>query len=522
VSSHVHVDVSRAHRRPAAAARPRSLELAALFVGALLISGFTILRGGAEFDEGVVLQTASRIADGELLYGDLLWAYGPAQPYLLAGFFELFGPSMMSWRVPRVLCDAAVAVTVYALVRRDAPEWLALFAWLTAACAMAQPMSANPLPYALLLALLAFAVATREPATRRAATVAGVLIGLTAAWRPDVAVYAGAAVAAALLLRPERRAWVLPYAGVALGVGLLAYLPFLVAVGPSEMWEQLVAVSLREKEWWSLPFPVGYDAGFATWPPGTTLEHLKDVLGFYVPLLVVMGLALVTLVAVLARLPWKLTGLVVLGLGVLSYLLARPDEFHAPPLIVVLAVAVPLAVPHAPRMLGLAALAVLALLLAYGASNRLSALVQPPELDTIHVAVADGAKATPRDARGIERMVATVQRLVPPGEPIYAATRRSDLVAFNDPIIYVLTDRPNATGIDFGLLAKRSVQERIVAGLRRERPRAIVRWLDPISVRPEPNKRGRSTGVRLVDRYLADSYRTFARYGDYQVLVPRR
>jgi hypothetical protein len=469
-----------------------------------------------------VLQTAARIAGGELLYGDLQWAYGPAQPYLLAGFFELFGPSLMSWRVPRVLCDAAVAVVVYALVRRDAPEGLALLAWLTAACAMAQPTSANPLPYALLLALLAFAVATSEPAPRGAAPAAGALIGLTAAWRPDVALYAGAAVAVTLLLRPGRRTMLAPYAAVAAGSFLVVYAPFLIAAGPAEMWEQLVAVSLREKEWWSLPFPIGYDGPFSAWPPGTALEQLKDVLGFYVPLLVVAGLALFALVALRARLPWRLAGLLVLGAGFLSYLLARPDEFHAAPLIVILAVALPLALPYASRPVFLVALGLLSLLLAYGAWNRLSALLRPPDLDTIDVAVADGAKAPPSDARGIERMVATVQRLVPPGEPIYAATRRSDLVAFNDPIVYVLAQRPNATGIDFGLLATAEVQTRIVAGLRRARPRAVVRWLDPISVRREPNKRGESTGVHLVDRYLESRYRPLARYGDYQVLVPRR
>ena len=109
----------------------------------------------------------------------------------------------------------------------------------------------------------------------------------------------------------------------------------------------------------------------------------------------------------------------------------------------------------------------LVLLVAHGAANRLSALLRPPDLATIDVAVADGAKAPPAEAAAVERMVATVQRTVPPGEAIYAITRRSDLVRFNQPLIYVLTERDNATDRDFGLLAGAAAQRRTVAALER-------------------------------------------------------
>jgi len=620
-----------------AAARPRTsvllardpLKLAALFAGAALISCFTIFRGGAEFDEGVVLAAAQRVASGQIPYSDFLWPYGPAHPSILGGWFELFGPSLMSWRVLRVLCDASVALTVYVLVRRGTSERLALVGWLTAACAMAQPTSAGPFPYGLLFSLLAFAVAdgggvaglglgaggrpgspalpwggsTRlrkyGPVSYRASwsgararslrtpIVAGALIALAAAWRLDFALYGGGAVAVALLLQRERRPEILPFAAVAIGLTLLIYLPFAIAAGPADLWDQLVAKSLREKEWWTLPFPFSYKGGFTLWPPGDMLEDAKDVLGYYVPLLTVVGLALTIVAALRERLPPRLAGLIVLGAGGLAYLLSRADEFHATPLLVVLAVALPLclaalqaggAASYGPRsggasssglrlrrggsygrrlrraaslrtpragsyglrsrgggphgsagfrsglagVLALAVAAVLALLLAYGVWNRLSALVRPPELATIDVPVAHGAKAPPREAHGIEGMVAEVQRLVPPGKPIYAATRRSDLVAFNQPSIYVLTERPNATDEDFGLLATGKSQVATVDALRRERPRAIVRWLDPISVKREDNKRGHSTGVHFLDRYLADEYRPLRRYGVYQVLVPRR
>ena len=48
-----------------------------------------------------------------------------------------------------------------------------------------------------------------------------------------------------------------------------------------------------------------------------------------------------------------------------------------------------------------------------------------------------------------------------------------------------------------------------------------MRWTDPASARPEPNDRGRPSGFRALDDYLASDYRLDARFGSYDVLVPR-
>ena len=119
-------------------------------------------------------------------------------------------------------------------------------------------------------------------------------------------------------------------------------------------------------------------------------------------------------------------------------------------------------------------------------------------------------------------MVRAVQRRVPPGRPIYTITRRSDLVRINDPLIYVLTERDNPARQDFGLETRAPAQRTIVATLLRSRPRVIVRWTDPASVKREPNARGRPTGVHILDRWVAAHYRLAARYGYYDVLVPSR
>ena len=65
---------------------------------------------------------------------------------------------------------------------------------------------------------------------------------------------------------------------------------------------------------------------------------------------------------------------------------------------------------------------------------------------------------------------------VPAGQPIYVAPRRSDLVRFNDPLVYVLTERDNPTPQDFGL------QTGAIAQLRQEPERVVMALLEYLRV----------------------------------------
>jgi hypothetical protein len=478
-----------------------------LFAGGALISAFTIRQGIDPFDEGLVLAAARRVTQGHVPYADFTWAYGPAQPYLLAGLFKLFGLSLMQWRVLRVLADAGISLVVFAMLLRYAPQRVALLGWLAAACAMAQPRSANPFPFALLFALLAIAVLPRR------AVLAAVFTAVAAAFRLDFALYGAAACAFAIGWRPRELA---RYAAVAAGVSVLVYLPFLIDIGPSRLYDALVGTSLHDRDYWTLSFPLSYDGIFRLWGPGALLHDLKDVVDYYQPLLLVIGVGLSVVMRRAAP------ALIVFAIGALSYLLSRTDEFHTQPLFVALAVLLPAAVVATRhRAVAVAAAVVFGLMLVHGVANRLSALFGPPDVTAVHVGPADGAEAPPAEARAIERVVADVHARVPAGEPIYVAPRRSDLVTYSNSILYVLADRDNAARQDFGLLTSPSEQQDIVDQLRARRPRVVVRWTDPLSSKNEPNLRGRPSGSRVLDRYLASDYRVLERLYHYDVLVPR-
>jgi hypothetical protein len=528
---------SRAGR--AARLRREPVVLVALFAAATLISGFTMLRGIDPFDEGLVLQAAHRVSAGQAPYADFLWSYGPAWPYVLGGLFKAFGVSLVQWRILRVLADAGVALVVFVLLRRVAGPRVALLGWLAAACEMAEPRSANPFPFALLGALLALVVVTGTAPTRRRVIGAALLTAAAAAFRLDFALYGAAGVLAVLLLqdggatRRRRLANAAGYFGLTALLILAVYAPWLASIGPSRLYDALVGTSLRQRDYWTLPFPLSYQGRFRAWPPGGLAHDLKDVLDYYQPLLLVVGGATAALSAVARvrrRVPAgvPLAGVCVFALGALSYLLSRTDEFHAQPLFVALCVLLPAAAVRGERESGrgyavIAAVAacVFGLLLVHGVANRLSALLRPEELSAVHVDAAGGAEAPPSEARALERVVSLVRARVPPGQSIYVAPARSDLVRYSNSILYVLAERDNASQRDFGLLTSATAQRSLVDRLRIARPRVVVRWTDPVSSVAEPNLRGRPSGVRLLDDYVRSDYRLVERLYHYDVLVRR-
>jgi hypothetical protein len=487
---------------------PESARLALLFALGALLSGLTILDGINPHDEGLVLQAAARVADGELPYRDFYANYGPGQYYLVGALDAVFGPSLLAWRVVRVALDALVALLAYALVRREAPEPFALGAWVAVIAVMAHPTLPHPNATALALALGALLLARRSP------VAAGVLCGVAFAFRFDV----GAAAALGTALAAGGRPAALGAAGAAAATGALLVAPFAIAA-PAELWDQTIGFALDEQSLQRLPLPGAYEGGFEP----------NKVLAFYLPYVLMAGLALWLAVAVATRAPVRLWAAFPLALAGLAYLLARADEFHLVPLAAVLPV---LLAGGAARewLAGRTPTAVvlalpLALVALDGLDRNRIDLVSGPPLDRIHLDVADGVKAPPEEARALERLVPYVRERVPAGRPIFVANPRHDLVRVGNPLVYVLAGRPNPTRYDVmqpGVVTTGAVQREIVRELRRSRTPLVVRWLSPVAAEAEPNGAGRSSGVRILDRELARRYVEVERFGDYAVLRPRR
>ena len=480
---------------------------ALLFVLGALLSGLSIRWGINPHDEGLMLQAGERIADGQLPYRDFYANYGPGQYFLIGGLDWLFGPSLLTWRIVRVLLDAGVAVLAYALVRRDAPEPLALGAWLAVAAAMAYPSIPHPNPTALALAFGGLLLAERRPA------LAGALAGLAIVFRLDLGVAALAGVV--LLAWSERRSTAAARAaltGVAVALVLMA--PVVIAA-PGDFWDQTIGFALDEQGLQRLPLPGAWDGGFE---PNKILEH-------YYPYVLLAAAALWLAAAVRGRLPLRLWAAAPLAAAGVLYLLARADVYHLVPLAAVLPVLLATAAARERSTAWVVALLLtLGLIAVQGLDLKRIQVLDPPPLATIDIDVADGVKAPPAEARALAELSRYVRSRVPPGEPVFVANPRFDLVNVGNPLVYVLVGRPNPTRYDVmqpGVVTTAPVQREIVGDLERSRPPLVIRWLSPVADHREDNGAGRSSGVRVLDRYLERAYEPARRFGDYQVLARR-
>ena len=481
--------------------------LLGLFALGALLSGLTIRWGINPHDEGLMLQAGERIVDGQLPYRDFYANYGPGQYFLIGGLDWLFGPSLLTWRIVRVLLDAGVAVLAYLLARRDAPEPLALGAWLAVAAAMAYPSIPHPNPTALALGFGGLLLAQRRPA------LAGALAGVAIAFRFDLGLAALAGVA--LLAGGRRAAARAALAGAAVALVLLA--PVVIAA-PGDFWDQTIGFALDQQGLQRLPLPGAWEGGFE---PNKILEH-------YFPYVLLAGTALWLAVAVRARLPARLWAAAPLAGAGVVYLLARADVFHLVPLAAVLPVLLATAAAaerRAGRTASAVALAlVLGLIAIQGLDRKRVQLLDPPPLAAIHVDVADGVKAPPAEARALAGLARYIDARVPPGDPVFVANPRFDLVRVGNPLVYVIVGRPNPTRYDVmqpGVITTAPVQREIVRDLERAGIVFVIRWLSPVADQPEDNGAGKSSGVRLLDRYLERTYAPVKRFGDYLVLARR-
>jgi hypothetical protein len=536
----------------------RRLSLA-LFAGAAVLSAITMLDGIQPNDEGLMLQAAARIAGGEVPYRDFWWFYPPGQPLLLGALWDVLGPSLLEWRVLRVLCDAAVAVLAWRLaLRGGAGPRAALAVWLAAALAMAYPSGPHPYPPTLVLCLAALLTFEERPA------LAGVLAGAAAFWRLEFAAYLalGILLACAVARAPRAAA---RFAGAGALTAAVMYAPIVALAGVGRSWDLLVDYPLTDfSAYQSLPFPTHYDGPLNTGSIGGFLsDSAENLLLFYLPLALVIGLGigLVALARTWSRgAAWRLA-VAVFGVGMAHYLITRPDVFHTAPLAVVAAVLLGWALggrgqeaaqaiaersggpvaerpgraaaerfgrvvrttaDRSARPLAILAAAVLAYAIVEGADRRW--LEVRRDYVPLHLAVADGVRVPKGDRADLERAVAALRARVPPGSPTYVATRRADRVTSGYPLLYVLADRPNVSRYDIqapGVVTTLAVQREVVADLERARPAAVVRDTSPITAAPEPNKAGRSSGVQLLDDYLARAYAPAGRYGRFVVLARR-
>jgi 4-amino-4-deoxy-L-arabinose transferase-like glycosyltransferase len=89
---------------------------------------FFLRYSSLEPDEGILLQGAQRILDGQIPYRDFFSFYTPGSFYLVAALFKFFGNSFFAVRFSLAITGAGCAVLTYLLARRVCSRGHSLFA----------------------------------------------------------------------------------------------------------------------------------------------------------------------------------------------------------------------------------------------------------------------------------------------------------------------------------------------------------------------------------------------------------
>ncbi len=99
----------------------------ALFVGTCLYLFLFYDYANFNPDEGVVLQGAQRILQGQVVYRDFFSFFTPGSYYWTAFLFKIFGSSILVARSALVVYGGLFSVFVYLMSRRVCSRWIALF-----------------------------------------------------------------------------------------------------------------------------------------------------------------------------------------------------------------------------------------------------------------------------------------------------------------------------------------------------------------------------------------------------------
>jgi hypothetical protein len=516
------------------------IELAVVFLVAYLLLFAGMNRRPGMYDEGIVLTGAMRVAAGQIPHRDFYFIYGPAQPYILAGLFKIFGPSLLEERLFDLLIKALVVTSVYAIVLAYCRKSIAVFIsiltvlWIFSISEFGlatTPVSLlNLVSSAILLPLFTGPVLTRRM------LAAGALTGMASLFRYDTGIALMAihllVISIAVYLRSKdtsRDSGLRSYASAVwpymLGFALLTVPAAIYYLSVASAAPLLHDILLYPSKYYrrdrSLPFP--------------RTRRLEN-LGVYLPILIA-AFSLYSVVKVSPRssgdalhLTRQRQGyLVTFGLllavmylkGLVRVSIIQIYLAIIPSLLLMAVLFQQRSQFSRPVRLSISCLMGLSLVAATWSSIQEIQVQYAEHLsqETEKVwckltnPLTEGYCFLPEEDR--IHAIEFISSHTRPGQSLYSGLEHHDRVYANDNLIYFATQRLPVTQwshFDPDLQNTYDIQAQMIQEIERNPPPYIV--LDSeFDLMREPNGSARSSGVYLLDGYLHDHYRPSKTFG---------
>jgi hypothetical protein len=512
------------------------------------------------YDEGLILTAAMRVGAGQIPHRDFYANYGPAQFYILAALFKIFGQSILVERLYDLFIKGLLVTAVFAITasysRRPIPVctaivtvlWLFSLSDLTGTPVI--PVSLlNVVGSALILPVFAGSVPTRRM------LAAGALAGFATLFRYDtglalfcihtcVITIAVCSKGVSNKLRAFAYAW-WPYA---LGFVVVSLPPLLYYLSVAPLHPFVHDIILYPSRYYhrsrNLPFPrvgprsfeniqvylpiavVGMSLYAAATKVFSTRSNRPDparvseetnLAGF----LITFGLlALVMYFKGYVRVAVAQMYLCIIpSLLIIAVLFQERRRFHRPLQLFTMA------------MVWLSILAVASATLHQMEKSHFYQVPvlerMLPSRDPISPEIQMWCKLANPLTRGLcflpdddrIRTIEFIDSHTTPGQFLYVGLAKHDRIWVNDNLIYFASQRLPATHwshFDPGLQNRYDIQAEMVHELQVNSPPYVVLDTEFDQVH-EPNDSSRSTGVTLLDEYIHKAYQRAENFGDLSI-----
>jgi hypothetical protein len=531
------------------------VQLVVVFLIAYLLLFCGMSRRPGMYDEGIVLTGAMRVAAGQIPHRDFYFIYGPAEIYILAGLFKVFGPSLLVERLFDLLIKALLVTSVYGIVASYCRKSIAVFVsvvtvmWLFGlnefGLAITPVSLFNVVGSALLLPVFTGRVSTRRM------LAAGAVSGAASLFRYDTGIALlgihVCVVAIAVYLRSNGTANRLRTFASIFWPYLLAFA--LLTVMPALYYFSVAPLALLFHD--IILFPGKYYARARNLPfPPLSVRGLEN-LGIYLPI-AIAGISFYGLVKLgfraggnNPRKEWRgflITFGLLLGAmyakGLVRVAVVQMYLAIIPSLLLIAVLFQHRSAFSRPVRVAISWLLWLSAVpatwsalhevrLEYLQQSSLVSLTQntPAERTAwckMTNPLTEGYCFLPEDDR--MRAIAFISSHTQPGQTLYAGLSHHDRVVANDNLIYFATQRLPATHwshFDPDLQNRYDIQTQMVSELEEKAPPYIV--LDSeFELSREPNDSAKSSGVTLLDDYIHNKYQPSETFGTMSIWQRRR